>query len=179
MDGRGGGCVPWTACLCRGVLQPFRPLCCAMPPPPPPGGRRGVVGPGAAPWARPLASNAHRPPLCPPPGRRTPATRGPCSNRWRGCRWTGTPRDSWRRPRCRGWPSLWRRVRTRWRGSPTKTARCLPHGTRTTRQSAPPPPRPGMHRKGGGGTPPPPFQGPQPMPCHCPPDANCQPQWHS
>ena len=25
---------------------------------------------------------------------------------------------------------------------------------------------------------PPPFQGAQPMPSHCPPDAKCQPQWH-
>ena len=28
------------------------------------------------------------------------------------------------------------------------------------------------------GSPPPPFQGAQPMPSHCPPDAKCQPQWH-
>ena len=35
-----------------------------------------------------------------------------------------------------------------------------------------------MHWKRGRYPPPPPLQGAQPMPSHCPPDANCQPQWH-
>ena len=41
-------------------------------------------------------------------------------------------------------------------------------------------PNPGVRDalEGGGGYPPP-LQGAQPMPSHCPPDAKCQPQWHS
>ena len=39
-----------------------------------------------------------------------------------------------------------------------------------------PPPPPGRR---GRYPPPPPLQGAQPMPSHCPPDAKCQPQWHS
>ena len=31
---------------------------------------------------------------------------------------------------------------------------------------------------GKGGRYPPPLQGAQPMPSYCPPDGNCQPQWH-
>ena len=45
-------------------------------------------------------------------------------------------------------------------------------------QEPAPPPDPRDALEGGGGRYPSPLQGAQPMPSHCPPDGNCQPQWH-